>query len=368
VRLALALSIAISLPVLAAAPKARPVKPAVAAPTPDPAPAATPPPAPVKVNTNEPTATLLERASGFYQGLEYDRVIPLAEAVIAREDVTLEQKLEGYRLLASARAIVEDPIVAEQPFRMLLRARPDYELPKDTSPRILDVFKKVQTEEKNFAAQLRELERGKVISGLKLLGEGPTESKGGKPLRFSFRLKDPTGAVDAMRLPYRRAGQPAYSSLALNRGDEGDWNGTIPGEFTSDEKGFTLEYFVETLDAKGPLLSVGTEKQPKAVAVSAGVFSTAKPPPLHKGVWFAGLALSAAVGAAAGGVGIAFNDTQTQYKTLAGSPDEVDGARLQALRVRGESLGDATTGLLISTGVAVLATAVMTPFVNWAGQ
>jgi hypothetical protein len=363
VRLALVACLTTSL-AFAAAPKGKPAKPAE---TPAPAPAAPSSLAPAKVDPKEPTSSLLERAQALYKGLEYDRVIPLAEALLAKEDLTLEQKLEGYRLLASAKAIVEDPIVAEQPFRMLLRARPDYELPKDTSPRILDVFKKVQTEERALAAQLFEVERSRVIEGLRLLGDPPSQARGGKPLKFSFRLKDPTGAVDAMRLPYRRAGQPAFSSLALNRGDEGDWNGTIPGEFTSDEKGFTLEYFVETLDAKGPLLTVGTDKAPRSVTVTPGVFSTARPPPLPKGVWFAGLAVSLGLGAAAGGVGIALSDTQNQYRAMAQSGEDVDGAKLTALATRGQSLAEATTGLLISTGVAALATAVMTPFVNWAG-
>lgn len=354
-----------------AAPKPRPPKPAAPAPAPS-APPAAPAPEPAAaakpaVDPSEPTSALFERVSALYQALEYDRVLPAAEALLARADITLEQKLEGYRLYASAKAIVEDPIEAEKPFRMLLRARPDYDLPRDTSPKILGIFRKVQSEERALASQLEEVQRARVVDGLKLLGEPPHEAKGGKPLRFSFRLKDPTGAVDSMRLPYRKAGEPQYSSLALTRGEEGDWRGTIPGEFTSNEKGFKLEYFVETLDAKGPLLRVGDEKQPKEIVVAPGAFSTARPPPLPKGVWFAGLGLTAALGAAAGGVGIAYNDTQTQYRTLVNGPDEVDGAQLQTLSARGKTLGEATTGLLISTGSAALITAVLTPFINWAG-
>jgi hypothetical protein len=363
VRPAVALLLLSSATALAAA-KAKPARQLEAAPTAAPTLLV---PAPAAVDAKEPTGALLARVISLYRGLEYDRVIPLAEVLLKREDLALEDKLETYRMFGSAKAIVEDPFEAEKPFRMLLRARPAYDMPKDTSPKILGVFRKVQAEERAFAAQLVELERERVVSGLKLVGDLPAQARGGKPLRFSFRLKDPTGAVDSMRLPYRRAGQPAFSALALTRGEQGDWNGAIPGEFTSDEKGFTLEYFVETLDAKGPLLRVGDEKQPRAVSVSAGVFSTARPPPLPKGAWFTGLAVSGALGAAAGGLGIAFNDTQSQYKTMAAGTEDIDGARLAALRERGDSLGAATTGLLISAGVAVLATAVMTPFVNWAG-
>ena len=43
----------------------------------------------------------------------------------------------------------------------------------------------------------------------------------------------------------------------------------------------TLLSIVETLDSKGPLLTVVTEKDPRSVAVAPGLFSTSKPPPLR---------------------------------------------------------------------------------------
>jgi hypothetical protein len=335
-------------------------------PVPSPAPAPTSAPRAAE-NPNEPTAALLARVATLYKQLEYGDLIPLAERLLAREDLTLEQKLEGYRLYASAIAIAKDPIDAEKPFRKLLRARPDYDLPKDTPPKIMGVFRKVQAEEKALAAELAEVERTRIIDSLKLQGELPTAAKGGKPLKFSFFVKDPTGAVDSVRLPYRRGGQPGFSSLALSRGDAGAWQGTIPGEFTSDEKGFTLEYYVETLDTKGPLLTVGTDKQPRQVAISPGLFTTTRPPPLSKAPWFVGLAMSLGLGGASTGVGIAYLNSQAEYTRKANSGELVPGSELNDIKARGNREGAAATGLLISTGVAVVTTAVLTPFVNWAG-
>lgn len=204
---------------------------------------------------------------------------PLAEQVLARPDLTLDQKLEAYRLLGSAKAIVEDPAEAEKPFRLLLRARADFDLSAETPPKILAVFRKVQSEERALADQLREVERDRIISGLKLLGEPPNTARGGRPLPLSFRLRDPTSAVEVVRVPYRRQGTPAFSTLALERSAEGDWRGLIPAEFTSDEKGFQMEYYVETADTRGPLLRLGTEKAPLNLTVSAGTIAQARPPP-----------------------------------------------------------------------------------------
>ena len=337
----------------AAAPSApAPVAPALPAPLPD-----------------ETSAALLARTQALYDALEYDRVIPLAEALVVREDLTLEQKLKGYELLGSAKAIVLDPLEAERPFRMLLRANPKADLAPNTPPKILAVFRKVQTEERALAEQLAQVERDRIVAGLRLLDEPPASAQGGKPLPFSLRLRDPSGAVESVRVPYRRVGQPGFSSLALQRSVEGSWQGAIPGEFTSDEKGFQLEYYVETLDAnRAPLLTVGTEQRPRVIPVEPGVFSTARPPPLPKWAFFTGLGLTLASGAAASGVGIAFQTTQADYTRRASAGGAVDGAELAQLRQRGTTLGEATTGLLITTGATALVTALLTPFTNWKGE
>lgn len=370
----IALSLGLAGPVYArpkAPPPAPPRRPAAPAPSVSPA---APPQAPAEQArpaplADETSAALLARTQALYDALEYDRVIPLAEALVVREDLTLEQKLKGYELLGSAKAIVLDPLEAERPFRMLLRANPKADLQPNTPPKILAVFRKVQTEERALAEQLAQVERDRIVAGLRLLDEPPASAQGGKPLPFSLRLRDPSGAVESVRVPYRRAGQPGYSSLALQRSLEGSWQGAIPGEFTSDEQGFQLEYYVETLDAnRAPLLTVGSEQRPRVIPVEPGVFSTARPPPLPKWAFFTGLGLTVASGAAATGVGVAFQSTQADYTRRASAGGTVDGAELAQLRQRGTALGDATTGLLISTGVTALVTALLTPFTDWKGE
>ena len=320
------------------------------------------------VDPSESSAALLVKMSALYDSLEYDKVLPVAEALLAREDLTVDQRLDAYRLYGCAKAIVEDPVDAEKPFRMLLRSRPEYDLSADTPPKILAVFRKVQTEEKALAGQLREVERARIVSGLRLLGEPPAEARGGRPLALSFRLRDPTSAVESVRVPYRRAGQPTFSSLALERSEEGDWRGQIPGEFTADEKGFRLEYYVETLDPQGPLLSLGNARQPRRIEISAGSLRRATPPPLPRWVFFTGVGLTAATGAAAGGLGLALSNTQADYKLKAAAAGEINGAVLAERARTGGQLATATNAALITAGIALLATAVTIPFVNWSNE
>ncbi len=155
----------------------------------------------------DPSPQLLVKAQELYASLEYDKVIPLTEVLLQRDDLPLEGKLEAHRLNGSSKAIVQDPIDAEKPFRLLLRLRPNYDLPKDTAPKILAVFRKVQTEERALAQQAELFDREKKIEALKFLDEPPAQAKGGRPVPFSLRLRDPGSVVDSVTVPYRRSGE-----------------------------------------------------------------------------------------------------------------------------------------------------------------
>ena len=329
------------------------------------------PTAPTKNSTaaQDPQA-LLEQAQKQYDNLEYDLVIEPATAVINMESVPLEKKLDAYLLLGSALSIVGDPIDAEKPFRLLLRGRPDFDLPPDTPPKILAVFRKVQVEEKAIAEQLFSLRRNQLIKSLQISGENPVEGKGGYPLIFSYELQDPKNAVDTIEIKFRREGERNFSALALKRNESGAWVGAIPGDFTSNEDGFILEYTVETLDSHGPLLVLGPFPDVLKVNITPGTVERASPPPLP--VWL--FATSTGVSAlftslvALSGAGTTF--FYFQYVSL------VDQANA-GTAVNGEELLQAQTNyqngqlsLGVTMGLAALTwivTAVLIPFTNWSG-
>jgi hypothetical protein len=312
-------------------------------------------------DANLSTPDLLKRAQTLYSSLEYDKVIPVTEALLLREDLKLEQKLEAHRLNASAKAIVQDPVDAEKPFRLLLRSRPDYDLPGDTPPKILAVFRKVQIEEKALAEQAEAFVREGLVKSMKVLDEPATEAKGGRPVPFALRLRDPGAVVESVKVPYRRAGQGEFSVLPLQHDEDGRWRGQIPADFTADPNGFTLEYYVETADGKGPLLTDGNAKSPRKIDIAAGKLQGA-PPPLHKGIFFTGLALTVATAIAWGGLDIWEQRTQSAYSNQMGI---VPGAHVQAQAGLGTSLATAVnvTGFT-ALGLLVL-TAVLIPFTDW---
>lgn len=342
-----------------AKPKPAEVKPAE---TPAPAPST---PTETKLDANATPAQLVSQLNQLYESLEYERVIPFAEACLKRSDLQMSQQLEVYRLLGSAKAIVEDPVDAEKPFRLLLRARPDYDLPGNTPPKILAVFRKVQSEEKALAGQLREVERERLVASLKLLDGLPGEAKGGRALPFSLRLRDPGSAVETVRVAYRRAGDKAFSSLALTRSEQGDWRGVIPADFTASSGGFGLEYFIETADGAGPLLSVGTQLAPKSLPVTAGLVETRAFKPVHPTVTWVSFSLAVAAGLAAGAFAVAFNVEQGQYKQLASGSSVVEGATLAEHARTGATLATGVNASLIGFGVTAITTAILFPLTDF---
>ncbi|MDX2014042.1 MAG: hypothetical protein SFW67_27845 [Myxococcaceae bacterium] len=317
-----------------------------------------------------PIASLQEamaRLEQLYKTLEYDQVIPAADQLLARDDLSLAQRLEVYRLQGSARAIVEDPVDAERPFRLLLRAQPDYDLPADTPPKILAVFRKVQSEEKALAAQLRDVERARLIGNLKLTGEPTPEPVGGRPIRFVYRLRDTAGVVTSVRVEYRRGGRAAFSSLALERTEEGDWRGVVPGELTASEAPYTLEYLVTTADSEGPLLALGTTAAPLTLSVKAGQVPTTAFKPVSKGAFWSVFGLTAALGVATGVTGLLFNQEQAAYREASRQPSAV-GSVLSQQAERGQAFAEVTNVLLIVTAVSLVAMLVLLPLTRFVDE
>ncbi|MBI5511368.1 MAG: hypothetical protein HY903_21615 [Deltaproteobacteria bacterium] len=246
------------------------------------------------------TAALLSQATQLYGALEYADVIPLVEAALAQDDVTIDQRLDAYLLHGSALAIVGDAIEAEKPFRFLLRGRPDYEMPAETPPKILAVFRKVQVEERTIVDQMRELARQRAIREIELKAEVPKKVTGGWPLVFEYHLKDPRGAVAAIDLHYRKSASEPFSSLALKVDANGAWTGALPGEWTANEHGFTMQYYVTTKDPQQTdLVRLGDQTLPFAIEVEAG--SVADTRAFYTSWWFWSAAGLAVIASGAGG-------------------------------------------------------------------
>lgn len=316
-------------------------------------------------------STLLERAHALVADLEYQRALPLVERALAADSLGHEQKLSAYLLQAKCYAAVKDPLFAEKPFRLLLRANPSYELDPKTSPKIIAVFRKVQAEERAIRTQLAALERKRIIETISLQGALPEEAKGGLPLLFHFRLRDPTGAVDRIEVPYRRQGERSFSILALQVDEAGRWHGSIPGEWTSTDEGFDVQFLVRAVDRVGPLLTIGSEAAPRSLVVMPGQLERGLPRVIPRPVFWVTAASAIIAAGVGGGLRLAANSKQSEYDELAaasitGAPVNADV--LAATANQGRDLVIASTASFITgAGLAVVA-AILLPFLEEASE
>lgn len=367
--LALSLVLALSTPAAGAGKGKAPAKPPPAAP-PAAAPAA---PAATGGLADVANAELIARARAQFDQLEYEAVLPLVVELLARGDgVPVEMRLDAYVLEGSCRAIVGDPIDAEKPFRALLRGRPDFELSADTPPKIMAVFRKVQAEEKAIVFEMGKLTRDRHVREMDLIGTHPTNLKGGRPAVFSYLLKDPNGAASAVRVQYRKKGEPSFSSLALLREEAtGRWRGMLPGEVTANESGAELEFFVETTDAAGPLLTRGSASEPLRAALAPGQVDHSDPPPLPPWAIWIGAGTSGALLAAGGAFGAGVLILQQQYDAqgeLAVSVPQ-QGSDMKALANTGTAFSWTANSLFVASGVAAVTTlAAGLFFTDWEGR
>ncbi len=303
----------------------------------------------------------LTRLSALYDSLEFEQVIKLSKTILANPSLTVSQQLEALRLQASALAVVRDPVDAEGPFRLLLRLQPGADLPPTTPPKILSVFRKVQVEERALAERLHSVERSRLIADLKLLDEPPTQAQGGQPLKFFFRLRDPKGVVETVRVPFRTEAKAAFSSLALQRTADGAWEAVLPGETTASATGLVLEYYLETADAEGVLLRAGTADQPLRLTISPGEVPRVAFKPAPAPVFWTSLALTTLTALASAGFGVAYNVVNGRYHAQDGAPTRLDGFTLANQASTASTLALATNVSLVGLAITALATVVLWP-------
>ena len=250
-------------------------------------------------------AASLKQAQKLFRELEYDRVMPLAREVLASPDAKAQQRVDAYILLGSSQAIAGNPVEAENTFRLLLRAVPDYDMPDTTSPKILRVFRCVKLQENKLQAETRALEHLRLVESLKLENRTPYTLLGGDPLTFSFDLADPKGGVAGLRVEYRRQGASEYSVVVPERKAGARWTATLPPEATENTDGLRLEYSVTAVGRAGDALAqLGRAPgAPLAIDVRAGTLADRIP--FYRKAWFWSV-VGAAVVAAGGGTYYAY--------------------------------------------------------------
>lgn len=171
---------------------------------------------------------------------DFEDAVKTLQAGIDAPDLTDEQLAELYRLLGLANLYLGNEDKARDAFEKLLQARPDYELPKATPPKIRTLYGRIKDDI-----------RKRRVRPVTLTLSGVPEQNPGQAVTVESRIDDMALGAKA-KLFYRRSGAQNYSSIDFlrDRSDRGLYRATIPAfELPEETAAYALEYYVEVADA-----------------------------------------------------------------------------------------------------------------------
>lgn len=215
----------------------------------------------------------LARAAAAWKELEYDAVVAAADLALASE-LSVDERCEALRWRGSALAVLGRPDEATATFRQIFALAPDYQLPDDTSPRILAIYRPARA-----AWQVAEQERlqgelGRKLAAMRLAVDVPQRARGGLPIPISMTLTDPARLAEEIIVGFRRGGSAHYASLSLP-GTDGRAQLSIPGATTASPTDYTLDLFVRVRHRSGAtLVGWGSADEPQHLAVQKGQVPT----------------------------------------------------------------------------------------------
>lgn len=308
---------------------------------------------------------LMEKVRALDRSLELDQLVPVAQELVSRADAPLELKRDAWMMLGSALVILGDPVAAERPFTQMLRVSPGFELPSTVEPKVALVFRKVMAEERELARALAIAERADLSRSVTLTPVPLAASKGGQPVPFETAVVDPSQSVRVVRVAYRRRGEPAYSSLALVRDEQGTvWRATLAAGLTENEQGLTLEYYFEASDPQGPLKTAGTAEAPMTLDLAPGRVVTPWRGPVPKWLFFTSAVVAA--GASAIGGTLVVNNLEAQRRfTEYTNSGPLSLMLVDQLRADGTVASQRATIGLVVAGSTLLLAGVLALLTDW---
>jgi tetratricopeptide (TPR) repeat protein len=210
---------------------------------------------------------------------DFEDAVKTLEAGIGAPDLTDEQLAEMYRLLGLAHLYLNNEDKARDAFEKLLQARPDYELPKATPPKIRTLY-----------ARIKDDIRKRRVRPVTLTVSGVPEQQPGQAVTVESRIDDMALGAKA-KLFYRRSGVQNFSStdFVRDRGDRSIYRATIPAfELPEEAAAYDFEYYVEVADAaQRRLAGRGDPFTPLAFRVAPKVVAEDpdKPKPWYQNPW-----------------------------------------------------------------------------------
>lgn len=316
----------------------------------------TQPAAPAPMPTDK--AGLLQQLAAQLEGLDYKDAARVSEALLARDDLTEDERIDVQLARGRILSVIADTTEAEPMFRLVLRARPDFDLPSDTPPRVLAVFRKVQVEERQAAAQLARAARQRLMAGVDFEFRRPERVAGGQPLVIELRVRDALGAVDQVRVLWRTA-PGGFATIPLTRVG-GQWKGVISASDLASESGLTLEYAFEAADAVGVLKRSPAElERAHRVLVDQGLVTTRKP--VSVGAFAISASVSGAALVASGALWLVANLLSLQFT----APRTIETRDFLNQQQAGRNVTVAAVTVSITALVGLMTTLVLVPLTSF---
>jgi tetratricopeptide (TPR) repeat protein len=257
-----------------------------------------------------PRLEALGRAQQLLDDGDFEATVAALTKVLEQEDLTDDQLAETYRLLVLANLYLGNEEKARDDFEKLLQARPDYELPKGTPPKIRTLY-----------ARIKEDIKKRRVRPVTLTLAPLTAAEGNADIDVPARLEN-LGLGARARLFYRRAGAQSFSStdFVREKGSRTEFRATIPSfAVPQEETSWELEYYVEIADAaQRRLAGRGDAYNPLPLTIAAkakgdGPVAGPAAAAWYKNPW---VWVGVGIGAAAIATGAVLIATQQQQGTL----------------------------------------------------
>jgi hypothetical protein len=202
--------------------------------------------------------TDVETAEQLLTKLDYDKANDIADRVIKQKNLTHDQLVRAYKILAITNAILDKEEGARDAFLQLLVFDPDYTLDTNLGPKVSTPFVEARGQYRSLPSK----------PGMEVFAS--VRSDGGQ-LRVITR--DPTRIAKKVNVGYRWTSSGEFTVSQISVGE-----GTV--EVSAAPQGRTrLDFYAQALDEReNAVFEAGSPAVPKSTFVEAGP----KPPPPGK--------------------------------------------------------------------------------------
>jgi hypothetical protein len=153
---------------------------------------------------------LIQRGRDLYEDQRYEESIQTLSGALVRPNMTKDQKIEMYRLLALDHITLGDSEEAESFVRALLALQPDYDLPRTESPKFRDFFAAARSK---WEADGRPglVTEQTMLKTVTLRHRSPMEAEANARLVLTAQVDDPDRRVASVKLFFRQGMSGKFS-------------------------------------------------------------------------------------------------------------------------------------------------------------